>query len=209
MKRIYFVRHGETEGNLGKYYQSSEVKLTEAGHTGAKAVAERVAHLPIDLIVASHFTRAQQTAKHIQERIDKPLKTVDAFHEVVNASSVWGKVIGSEETAAYAAERKERFTDPEWGPDEAENFFAVLERLKTVMAFLEEATEENIVVVSHGNFLRHLTAYLLTKKNPDPQDHMSVYTVLDRMTNVAITEFTYEDGEWRLFTWNDHAHFAE
>lgn len=209
MKRIYLVRHGESEGNVQKIYQGPDVPLSPDGHRGAKAVAERIATLEIDEIIASHFVRAQQTAGHISEKIEKEITTVESFHEVLNAQSVWGKSLHDEETADYVKERKEQFTNPEWNIDGAENYFDVWKRIKDSVAFLENIAAKNIVVVSHGNFLRLLASFLLVQKTTNVEEHMCVYNSLQGMSNVGITEFFYDEGEWRLFIWNDHAHFAE
>ena len=77
------------------------------------------------------------------------------------------------------------------------------------MQLLETSEYNSIIFVSHGNFIRFMIAHILLEKNNDPETNLAVYRTLDRMSNVALTECKYEDGKWRLFTWNDHAHFAE
>ena len=59
MKRIYFVRHGETEGNLGKFFQTSETPLTENGHTAAKKVSERFKKVSIDKLISPHVAQSR------------------------------------------------------------------------------------------------------------------------------------------------------
>ena len=41
MKRIYFVRHGETNGNVGGYWQGPQEPLNVRGLQQADVVAER------------------------------------------------------------------------------------------------------------------------------------------------------------------------
>lgn len=209
MKRVYFVRHGESEGNILKVYQGPEVPLSLAGRAGAEAVAERLSHLAIDVVVASHFVRARETAECIAQKIQKPLEVIDTFHEILNAQFVWGKRFDAEELVAYTEERKARFADPSWSPDGAENYHVVLERVKQSVSKLEEMTEENIVVVSHGNMLRLVASYLLTQKTDHVEQHLAVFESLRGMSNVGITEFVFDNNVWKMSMWNDHAHFAE
>lgn len=209
VKKIYFVRHGETDSNSGNLYQSPDVLLSERGLRGAAAVAKRCSHLDVDVIIASSFARAQQTAQCIRDEIQKPLITSEYAHEVINARFMWGKRFDCEEALVYQKERKEHFVDPEWGPDGAENFFDVNARVRACIHMLEESQYSSVIFVSHGNFIRFIIAHLLLEKSDDPETNLSVYRTLDRMSNVAITECVYENGKWRLFTWNDHAHFAE
>jgi broad specificity phosphatase PhoE len=58
---IYFVRHGESVNNVSKNYQGADVKLSDLGCKQAEIVAERLTHVPIDVILASSFTRAHDT----------------------------------------------------------------------------------------------------------------------------------------------------
>ncbi len=209
MKRVYFVRHGETEGNLQKFFQFPETELSEAGHNGGKAVARRCETLGIDMLVASNFTRAQQTAKHISECIDIPVTTVDFLHESYRPENIRGVSIEAEEGQVHKKEYENEFWNKDWRPVGAENYFDVAKRVTESIDYLETTDSNKILVVSHGDFIRSMSAYLLLNKNTEVEQNRVVFESLQRMSNVAITEFIYEDGKWKLFMWNDHAHFAE
>lgn len=209
MKKIYFVRHGETEGNVGKFFQTSDTKLTEKGHGGAKAVAKRFQHLNVDIILASPYVRAQQTAQHISEVIGAPVETVVPLHELLQSISVRGKEWGSPEGQKYIEARNKYFFDRAWERDGAENHVKVLERITEAVAFIENHPAESIVVVSHGLFLNLLSTYLLLGKSTDSGTSKTLSESLHLLSNVAITEFIFDGTHWKLFTWNDHAHFAE
>lgn len=209
MKKIYFVRHGETEGNVGKFFQTHDTPLTERGHTGAQAIAERLRHLTIDVIFASHFHRAQQTAGYISEAIEKPIETIESLHEIQQSFVVRSKQWDSEEGAQFVEDRDLNFFDPTWKVDGAENHAVVLERIKNAVEVIENHPAQNIVVVSHGLFLRYLAIFLLLGKTEDSAIHKVLSGNLHQLSNVAITEFIYDEGKWKLLTWNDRAHFAE
>ncbi len=209
MKRVYFVRHGETEGNIGRFFQSSDTPLTEKGHEGAKAVAARFSQIPIDAILVSPFVRTQQTAKYISELKGISPETVPSLHEFLQSVSIRGKEWASPEGQEYNIERKNNFFNPSWECDGAENHAKVIERIKEAVRYIENHSAQNIVIVSHGQFLGLLTTYLLLGKSTDSAIHETLYENLHLLSNVAITEFIFNEGKWQLFTWNDHAHFAD
>ncbi len=209
MKRIYLVRHGETEGNVKRFFQFHDTPLTELGHKGARALAERFAHIEVDTLIASSFLRAQQTAGYISEVKKLQVTTVESFHESMRPTAQRGLGLDSEECLRFRAEYRVNYWKEEWHEEGGENFFDVTKRVIEGVQYLEKCKGESIVVVSHGDFIRSLVAHLLLQKNSDVEVNKSLFTVLGLMSNAAVTEFTFEDGQWRLFTWNDHSHFAE
>lgn len=210
VKRVYFVRHGETEGNVGKFFQFSDTVLTEAGHRGAQALAQRVRHLPLDTLIASHYTRAQQTAGYVEEVTRLPIETRESFHEWRHPAHIEGILHEEGEGLIYKELHREAFWNPEWQPgDGGENCHDVLERIKESLDFLETHTGNEILVVSHGSYVKHLLSYILSNRSEDPQIHKSIYWSLGPMFNVAISECILEDGKWRMALYNDIAHFAE
>jgi len=139
VKRVYFVRHGETEGNLGRYYQSPASPLTELGHKGAKAVAERFRHIAIDALMASPFVRAQQTAEHISNVLGIPVVTFDPFHELLHPTTVHGVQFNSDEGLAHKKAYKENYVVEDWKPAGAENYYDVLQRVSACTTLLENS----------------------------------------------------------------------
>lgn len=210
MKKIYFVRHGETEGNAGKFFQFHDTLLTAKGHADAIKTGERLSHLKVDVILASPFTRAQQTAEHIHEMIGVPIETVKALHEQMQSFLIRGKLWDSPEGVLYHNARKNNYFAAEWPDrDGAENHADALVRIAAAVTLLENHPSDNIVVVSHGQFLNQLFIYLLLGKNTTSEFHQVIYENQHHLANGAITEFTFDDNQWKLFTYNDHAHFAE
>jgi len=60
--RFYFVRHGQTAGNFSGVVQVPTIPLDETGESQARAAGELLASHAIDLVVASPFKRAYDTA---------------------------------------------------------------------------------------------------------------------------------------------------
>lgn len=60
--RFIFVRHGETEGNRAKIFQTPHIPLNEAGEAQAQAAADKLKATAIGKLVASPMARAWRTA---------------------------------------------------------------------------------------------------------------------------------------------------
>lgn len=70
MKRIYFVRHGQTEGNAkGVLVGRKHSPLTPLGREQAKAAGADMTGKPVDIIVSSPSQRALDTASIMAKAI--------------------------------------------------------------------------------------------------------------------------------------------
>ncbi len=209
MKTIYFVRHGESEGNVARTSQGIKTPLTDTGHKQAKRLAERCKDLEITKIYTSDMTRAIDTGDHIAQTLDLEPESSPLFREWMTPASVQGKTYDSPEYQAFSTSFKQSYTDPNWRYEDAENFHDLLKRGKESVAFLECSPEDKILVVSHGKYMRFLLALIIHQENLTPELHMQIYGSV-RESNTGITVFIIKDTkEWNLITWNDHAHFAE
>lgn len=209
MKTVYFVRHGEAEGNVSHTFQTHHTPLTDQGHIQASLVAARCAKLNAQALLVSPMLRTQQTAAPIAEATSLQIETLESLHEVLHASSMAGKSRMDENGQAYLQNLEQILLDGGRFED-AENFEDVLLRLKTTMEVLENRPEERIIVVTHGRFMKSLMTYILHEKHSTPLFDRNFARTLRYMDNTGITVVEeYEPKTWRLDTWNDHAHFAE
>lgn len=71
-KRFIFVRHGETEGNRTRVFQTAHIPLNEAGEAQARDAAAKLKSTRIGRLVASPMSRAWRTATLIgaEHRLD-------------------------------------------------------------------------------------------------------------------------------------------
>jgi len=64
MIRLYLVRHGETDGNVNRWYQgTTDIPLNERGRAQAKALSHYFASIPFTAIYSSTLSRAKETAE--------------------------------------------------------------------------------------------------------------------------------------------------
>ncbi|MBN9064346.1 MAG: hypothetical protein BGP06_07755 [Rhizobiales bacterium 65-9] len=61
-KRFIFVRHGETEGNRTRIFQTAHIPLNDTGETQAAQAAAKLRSTRIGRLVASPMSRAWRTA---------------------------------------------------------------------------------------------------------------------------------------------------
>jgi len=211
MKRVYFVRHGETNGNLGGFWQGPEEPLNEKGRHQANVVATRAQNIDIDRLLSSTMTRAQQTAETISSATKLEIEFFDLFREQKDPTCVLGDNKGGEKDEIIercTQERREHYMDPVWHFDDEENPTEFIARVREAMNFLSRRSEENIMVVSHGNFIRYFAGLVIVGE-ANPIEAAKRFKSSFTTSNTGITICTFEDGVWSLLTWNDHAHFAE
>ncbi len=83
MKRIFLIRHGETEWNrAGRFQGQRDVPLSDLGRRQAMAVAEVLSSVPFRRVVASSLSRAVETARPLADRLGLAVEPVEAFKEI-------------------------------------------------------------------------------------------------------------------------------
>jgi broad specificity phosphatase PhoE len=211
MKKIYFVRHGESEGNSGPIRQTKETPLTEKGRQQAQFVAKRCNKLGAELIVSSTMVRAKQTAEYVVSEAQLPIEHSDLFVERRRGSEVLGKP--KDDPAALEVEEiiKKHFADPGFRHSDEENFDDLKQRAKDALEYLANRPEEIMIVVSHGFFMKVLMAYVVFGDELTGKECEKFIRKFE-MENTAITVI---DGKevplgmrWWIWIWNDHSHLG-
>lgn len=213
MKRVYLVRHGESEANVGNIYLGGETLLTEVGHQQAEFIAERASKLPLQVVIASTLKRAMQTAQHIVDKTGKPLEFSDLFVERRSPSEFVGRAYGDDATTAINKLLDENFSKPNFRYSDEENFEDMKVRAEKAIEFLEDRPEEHILVVTHGLFLRMLIGTITFGNEFSGREGWALFSTL-QSKNTGLTIFLNNPKEdrfskWRMLTWNDHAHLAD
>ena len=209
MKRVYLVRHGQTEGNVGRYFQDEHTVLTEKGHGQAMTTGERLTHVELGALVASPMKRAQQTAEHVSDALGIPVETCDDFHECLQPVHIRGLSKDDGEGLEFNKKYLEYYQRDEVFAEGFENFNLVTQRARRCAEFIKSHKAENMVIVSHCAFIHSFASFLLLQEESCMKEGVILAGSLDKMSNASITEFTYSEGRWHLVTWNDNAHFAE
>jgi len=173
-KRIYFIRHGESRGNVDKFIYTktpdNKVEITELGHEQAKNAGLELldlikkvpdfntANLKIKFFV-SPFTRTIQT----YQEISKILKDNNINHVFIEEPLVREQEWGYFQKSNFDEVKSERdkvgkffyrFTDGESGADVFDRCSHFLDSLYRNMDNTNREKYDIYVIVSHGLFIR-------------------------------------------------------
>jgi len=208
MKRIYFVRHGQTQANIDRYFSDKNEPLNEVGQRQADIMAERTKSIDFDKLVASDFVRARQTAEAIAKIKGSEIEVQPTFGEKLEPTSLIGQSEDEGIGEQFINDCKANVENPDWRYEDGENYSDMFKRVLLAKKFLEEDESESIFVVSHSIFSRiFAAAILLDSKEPTIEWFNLAYRL--GLNNTAISLFTIKNNKWKLTMWNDHAHFAE
>jgi len=163
IKKIYLVRHGQTDMNLKGIVQGSGVdsSLNVTGKFQAKKFYEKYGNLPFDKI---YISALQRTKESVEKFIDKGLPT-EVLPELNEIS--WGiregKVVDEEGSAYYKAMLKAwkmGQTDVRIEGGESPDEMAI--RLKFALDYIMEKNEEHeILICMHGRAMRAMLCLML------------------------------------------------
>lgn len=212
-KVVYFVRHGQSEGNIAPVFQSPDSPLNEKGRKQAESIARRVSRLSFHALIASSFERAKQTAEIIAKITGKRAEYSNLFIERVKPSYINGKLYTDDKADMLWREWEKSFYIPGIRAEDGENFDDIIARTDRALAFLQNRTEQSLVVVTHGYFLRTIVARVLLGDLLSGEILQNIQRTAT-MENTGLTVLRYRESfeekpAWRLWIYNDHAHLAD
>ena len=202
-KRIYFVRHGETDCNSKNLIQGRGVDapLNALGHQQAEAFYQHYKHIPFDKVYTSSLQRTHQSmAPLLKSGI--PHEIIDGFDEM-DFGIMEGKEMfdstGTFTLKSLLEQWKNNEGDAKAEQGESPN--EVLQRMKDALeTVLSRKQEANVVVCMHGRALRILMCYLLNL----PISNMEKY--FHANLAVSIFDYNYETGSFSPVYIANNAH---
>lgn len=204
---VYLIRHGQSEGNKAKIYQHPETKLSNTGRGQVRLLAKRLSKTPIDFIYSSNLERAKETAKIIARIKKLKIETWDDIGEIKRPTVLRGKHVDSKEAELFGKAYYKNRGNPEWKYADEENFDELKIRAKTVLEHLERKhRKQNVLLVSHGTFIKTLTALVLFRQGLTPEVFWNFrHHIVAKNTGITTLEYTDKYG-WSLISWNDMTH---
>jgi broad specificity phosphatase PhoE len=152
MKRLFYVRHGETHMNVSQRLSGQiETPLTDNGIKQAEQTGKDIkTKLPkIDLIVCSPYERAYHTAKLIAEQIGYPVSNIEKSDLLIERT--FGPLEGTSATEFLDNHDYSDFDDVEG----AETVEDLQNRAATALEYIKSLDQyDNILIVGHGAFGR-------------------------------------------------------
>jgi probable phosphoglycerate mutase len=200
--RVYLVRHGATPLIAeDRFAGSTDVELSEEGHTQATRLGERLASEPISVVFASPMKRTVSTARCIADPHGLTIATDDGLREIDHGrwEGLTRAEVESRFPEEYAAWDRDPFT---FAPDGGEPGVQVMARaLPALRRIVAANLGKAIVVVSHKATIRLLLCALLGIEGRGYRDrldqHPACLNALDFKDLVRV----------RLVTFNDVSHY--
>ncbi len=156
---LYILRHGETNYNVERRYQGmwGESQLTENGKAQAEAAHSLFDGIPFDFVHVSSSVRTRETAALLYpERNDfifsDDLREIDTGI-LTNRLLADCKAIYSDELAKTLSIGFKAFN--------GESTEDVSERAKAAIERICRMRGKNVLIISHGSFIRYLLSALL------------------------------------------------
>lgn len=163
MRKIYLVRHGETNANVEKRYcGQTDVDLNHKGLRDAASIAKVLKNISLDSIVSSDLKRTLKTAELINEYHQLELELNPDFREIN-----FGKFenLTFEEIGVKYPEEKVKMIKEKINYNflEGESLSVLYKRvIKSFNKLLEAKENENILIVSHGGVIRMILTEILS-----------------------------------------------
>ncbi len=156
MGKIYLIRHGETDSNLGHRFQGQmDLPLNGTGLAQAQKMADYMAEKQIDAIYSSSMLRALMTTSKLAMAKNLPYRSLDLLKEI--SFGDWEGLEYSDIQARWPQEMYNFLHCPgKWQPPHGETFAAAMERCRLAFEqiFVEQGHDKNIAIVSHGGIIR-------------------------------------------------------
>jgi probable phosphoglycerate mutase len=181
--KIFFIRHGETDKNIGnKLHEKGDIEtLNETGIEQIEKTGEVLKNAHISVIFCSKELRAQKSSEILSHILECPSIPVDGFEERnwgIYSNRPWSEV--KEVLDPLTLEERYNYVPPE-----GESWKASEERLiNALQESIKKGDGGNIGIVTHGGAIRILMPYLLNAPIEETFKHDPA--------NASITEFDYD-----------------
>ena len=202
-KKIYLVRHGQTDYNLKGVVQGSgiDAPLNSNGIKQAKAFFEAYKHIKFEKVF---FTGLQRTRQSVQEFLDLgiPYESISELNEIS-----WGKYEGqpmTHEENEYYLHMLERWSkgDLDYAIAGGESPNAVAKRLKLGIERILNQDHKTILICMHGRAMRILLSLLM---NYDLR-----YMDQFKHQNLGLYELNLDDaGVFKIIKYNSGEHLMD
>ena len=202
MKKIYLIRHGESQWNtLKKIQGQKDIPLTNKGREQAALAGKKLSEMNIDVIYSSDLKRASETANIIGKIIgiepiyNKNLREINF--------GIWEGLSNDSMNHKYREEVYLWRKEPEkLNIQGAENLYQVQKRTMNFLnPILTNEKDENILIVSHGVTLKTIILNILN------MDLIYFKNLTIDNTGLSIIEFREYNRVLKLF--NDISHLKE
>jgi probable phosphoglycerate mutase len=201
-KKIYLIRHGQTDFNLRGIVQGSGVNssLNDTGRAQAEAFFRKYAEVSFDKIYTSTLKRSQES---VQSFIDRgiPFEALAGLNEISWGTKEGQAITPEEDEYYHYMLRQWQEGNTSLKIEEGESPEDVVDRMRPVIAhIMNQVNEKTILICMHGRAIRILLCYLLNQplRNMDSFEHQ----------NLGLYLLDYRGGKFSVELANDISHLS-
>ncbi|TAE73868.1 MAG: histidine phosphatase family protein [Bacteroidetes bacterium] len=203
MKKIYLIRHGETDFNRLGMVQGSgiDTDLNELGRKQANAFFEAFKHIPFDKIYTSALKRTHQSVQRFTTELQIPHHILTGLNEISWGLKEGRKPSAEEDIAFENILQRWSSGDLEVAFEGGETPLQVLARQKEALKIiLSQEEEKNIIICMHGRAMRILLCELLNYSLSEMDFFLH--------GNLCLYQLTYTGNMFRVDKANYKKHLA-
>ncbi len=194
---VYFVRHGQTDGNVARRHQHPDIELNEMGKLQVARVSKLIKGVKPTHLITSTNKRALLTAVAIGRECDLIPETYPNFEEMrrpdfligkrflewTALKYVWGWLFGVEAAPMHDGESYDDF----------------LARILAAKHQLEALPNNSrVVIVSHTVFINFFLEHMRRPHKMGIVRATARFFAILRLKNTAVTKVMVKDGFWRI-----------
>lgn len=196
-KKIYLIRHGQTDFNLRNIVQGSGVDtdLNERGRSQAQAFFDTYKDIPFDKVYTSSLKRSQQSVKGFLDK-GLPTEALSGLNEICWGTKEGHKVTPDEDEYYHYMLKQWQLGNTSLRIENGESPDDVVVRMKpAVDHMMSHENEKTILVCMHGRAIRILLCYLLNYplKSMDMFEHENLCLYLLNYTGSTFSVERYND----------------
>jgi broad specificity phosphatase PhoE len=199
-KKIYIVRHGQTDFNLQNIVQGSGVdsSLNQRGRAQAKAFFEHYKNVPFDKIYTSTLKRTKETVKGFLD-LGIPSEALAGLNEISWGTKEGFKITPEEDQYYHYMLKQWQLGNTSLRIEGGESPDDVIIRMKpAVDHIMHNTNEQTVLICMHGRAIRILLCILLNYplKSMDMFEH----------ENLCLYLLHYADNTFTIKLHNDVSH---
>lgn len=201
-KKIYLIRHGQTDYNLQNIVQGSGVDtdLNDRGRQQAQAFFDRYKDVPFQKVYTSALKRTHQSVKGFLE-LGLPHEQLAGLNEISWGTKEGHKVTPSEDEYYHYMLKQWQLGNTTLKIEGGESPEDVVKRMQPAVDHIMSRTDEQtILICMHGRAIRILMCLLLNYplKSMDMFEHENLCLYLLNYTGSMFSVERYNDRDHLL-----------
>jgi broad specificity phosphatase PhoE len=198
MRKLYFVRHGESDANVQRVISNREsaFHLTPRGQTQASMLAENLRDIPVTAIYSSPVLRARETADVLSKSFHLHYQVTEALREY--DCGILEEKFDEESWKLHSEIAEDWILNHNYlrEPEGGESFLDIQNRFLPFIESLKDGNNEHILLIGHGGLFHLMLPLILTNI-----DHQFVTTHGLGHTEYVVAEYLSDHFVCR--SWGD------